>query len=168
MLTPSSLACSNESGAGSSSQFRSLTQQRWRSRLPVACSLRAGRGLSLVTSRIYLRKVRGLYLDGHYKSRWPAEKHAENLSGKIRLDSWAFLLTTKLFERANQIVACRITPGRGGMLIGDNWSHLEVRTWSVPTAFKPCWCVQKPKKCALSYQTDFRRLFLAGHKTSAG
>ena len=33
----------------------------------------------------------------------------ENPSGKIRLDSWAFLLTTELFECA-QIVACPITP----------------------------------------------------------
>ena len=40
----------------------------------------------------------------------PAGKPTENPSGKIRLDSWAFLLTMELFERANQIVACPITP----------------------------------------------------------
>ena len=34
----------------------------------------------------------------------------ENPSGKIRLDSWAFLLTIELFECANQIAACPITP----------------------------------------------------------
>ena len=33
----------------------------------------------------------------------------ENPSGNARLDSWAFLLTTELFERVNQIVACPIT-----------------------------------------------------------
>ena len=34
----------------------------------------------------------------------------ENPSGNIRLDSGAFLLMTELFECANQIVACPITP----------------------------------------------------------
>ena len=33
----------------------------------------------------------------------------ENPSGNVGLDSGAFLLTTELFERANQIVACPIT-----------------------------------------------------------
>ena len=32
----------------------------------------------------------------------------ENSSGNVRQDSGAFLLTTELFERANQIVACPI------------------------------------------------------------
>ena len=34
----------------------------------------------------------------------------ENLSGNVGLGSGAFLLTTELFERANQIVAYQITP----------------------------------------------------------
>ena len=38
------------------------------------------------------------------------EKPTENPSGKVRLDSWAFLISTELFEPANQIVACPITP----------------------------------------------------------
>ena len=33
----------------------------------------------------------------------------ESPSGNVGLDSGAFLLTTELFERANQIVACPIT-----------------------------------------------------------
>ena len=33
----------------------------------------------------------------------------ESSSGNIGLDSGAFLLTTKLFERTNQIVACPVT-----------------------------------------------------------
>ena len=33
----------------------------------------------------------------------------ENPSGKIRLDSWAFLISTELFERANQIAVFLIT-----------------------------------------------------------
>ena len=37
------------------------------------------------------------------------EKPTENPSGNVRQDSGAFLLTTELFECANQIVACPIT-----------------------------------------------------------
>ena len=33
----------------------------------------------------------------------------ENSSGKIRLDSWAFLISTELFKRANQIAVLLIT-----------------------------------------------------------
>ena len=33
----------------------------------------------------------------------------ESPSGNVGIDSGAFLLTTELFERANQIVACPIT-----------------------------------------------------------
>ena len=33
----------------------------------------------------------------------------ENSSGNVRQHSGAFLLTTELFEHANQIVACPIT-----------------------------------------------------------
>ena len=48
------------------------------------CARQAG----FVTSRKYLRKIQ---------------------SGKIRLDSWAFLISTELFERANQIAVFIIT-----------------------------------------------------------
>ena len=47
-------------------------------------------------------------------------------SRNVRQDSGAFLLTTELFERANQIVACPITRAAHwhtsacGMLIGDD------------------------------------------------
>ena len=47
----------------------------------------------------------------------------ENPSGNVGLDSGAFLLTTELFERSNQIVACPITGAAlvlVWMLIGDN------------------------------------------------
>ena len=38
-----------------------------------------------------------------------SRKNLGNPSGNTRQDSGAFLLTTELFERANQIVACPIT-----------------------------------------------------------
>ena len=53
-------------------------------------------------------------------SRDQPEKPTENPSGKVRLNSGAFLLTMELFEHANQIVACLITPVLVLMLIGDN------------------------------------------------
>ena len=37
------------------------------------------------------------------------KQHTENPSGNVGLDSGAFLLTTALFERTNQIVAFPIT-----------------------------------------------------------
>ena len=53
------------------------------------------------------------------------EKPSENPFGNVRQDSGAFLLTTELFEHANQIVVCPITWPTCAlalvwMLIGDN------------------------------------------------
>ena len=48
----------------------------------------------------------------------------ENPSGNVRQDSGAFLLTTELFESANQIVACPIplaTHWRTIACVDANW-----------------------------------------------
>ena len=48
----------------------------------------------------------------------------ESPSGKIRLDSWAFLISTELFECSNQVVACPITPAAHqcpSACVGANW-----------------------------------------------
>ena len=59
----------------------------------------------------------------YYKwSRDQPEVPMENPSGKVRLDSWPFLISRELFERASQVVACPITSALVlvWMLIGDN------------------------------------------------
>ena len=43
------------------------------------------------------------------QSRDHPDIHTESPSGNVGLDSGGFLITTELFERANQIVACPIT-----------------------------------------------------------
>ena len=48
----------------------------------------------------------------------------ESLSGNVGLDLGAFLLTTELFERAKQIVACPITRAahwRTSACMDANW-----------------------------------------------
>ena len=109
---------------------------------------------------------------GWGSSRDQPEKPTKNLSGNIKQHSGAFLLT-ELFERANQIVACPITPVASlalvRMLIGDNWSHLEARTsiyGQHPLHSNPADVCKSPRIPPYFTRWISHRLYPVGHKTT--
>ena len=95
----------------------------------------------------------------------------ESPSGNVGLDSGAFLLTTELFEHANQIAVCPITGTLVlvGMPISDNWSHVEVRMsiyGQRQLCSNPADMCKSPRKARNVTRRIFLRLFPAGHETT--
>ena len=111
----------------------------------------------------------------------------ESPSGEIRLDSWAFLISTELFEHSNQVVAgpflqrptcAPLAPhlrptcalALVWMLIGDNWSHLEAKTSIYGQRrphSNPADVCKSPRIQPYFTRRIFHRLYPAGHETSS-
>ena len=90
---------------------------------------------------------------------WPVGNNLRKVR-LVMLDSilGLFYLRRSYLTVPNQIAACPITGAANwhASACGDaNWWCENIHIWPVPAAFKPCWCVQKPKKGAQCYQTDF-------------